>query len=61
MSLRLDWRRSWIVGPGVVATALGEGTAVTVRLPVVAIQKSLPLQTSAEIIPLRPASGDTGA
>ncbi len=27
MSLRLDWRRSWIVGPGVVATALGEGTA----------------------------------
>ena len=27
ISLRLDWRRSWIVGPGLVATALGEGTA----------------------------------
>ncbi len=43
-----------------VDSTLGEGTAVTVRLPVVAIQKSLPLETGAEIIPLRPASGDAG-
>ncbi len=44
-----------------VESTLGEGTAVTVRLPVVAIQKSLPLETGAEIIPLRPLTGDANS
>lgn len=27
MSLRLDWRRNWIIGPGIVGTVMGEGSA----------------------------------
>ena len=27
MSLRLDWRRNWIIGPGLVGTLMGEGSA----------------------------------
>lgn len=34
-----------------IDSTLGEGTAVTVRLPVVTIQKALPLESRAQIIP----------
>ena len=44
-----------------IDSTLGEGTAVTVRMPVVSLTRSASPEGGAEIIPLRPLSSANDA